>query len=196
MSITRTAVPSAEPVTRVEAKLHLRIDHTDEDATIDDLIRVARDLVEHDTGRALITQTWVLRLDAFPDTIELPRPPLQSVTSVEYVDTAGDTQTLTADTDYTVDKYPCLGRIVPAYAQSWPTTRDVVNAVVVTYVAGYGDNARDVPQPLQQAMKLLIGEGFENREAATVLPAAARMERLIGEMAYERLVARYRVPRV
>lgn len=81
-------------------------------------------------------QTWVQRLDWFPCEIELRRPPVQSVTSVEYVDTAGSTQTL-ASSRYQLDASSAPGRLRPAYGDSWPTIRLIPNAVTITFVAGY-----------------------------------------------------------
>lgn len=56
------------------------------------------------------------------------------------------------------------GWIVPAYGYSWPSTRDDVNAVIVTYVAGYGANAAAVPLPIKQWILLALGTMFDNRE--------------------------------
>lgn len=78
------------------------------------------------------------------------------MTSVAYVDTAGNTQTLTANTDYTVDIYSRPARIVPAYTRTWPATRGHINDVTVTYVAGYGASFENVPQEIRQALTMLV----------------------------------------
>jgi len=154
--------PATEPVTLTEAKAHLRVDGSADDTLITALIVAARQAAEQITGRALITQTWDLMLDAFEPTIELPMPALQSVTSVKYLDSNGAEQTL-ASGNYKVDAVSEPGRIIPAYGLDWPATRDEINSVTVRFVAGYGAAAA-VPQPIKQWMLLKIGELYENRE--------------------------------
>lgn len=132
-------------------------------------LTAARQHVETFTHRALITQTWDLSLDGFPesDWLCLPMAPLVSVTSVTYVDANGVTQTWSASL-YTVDAptgpHARPGRLAPAFGQCFPVTRDQPNAVTVRFVAGYGA-ASSVPGPIKSAMKLLIGHWWLNREA-------------------------------
>jgi len=128
----------------------------------------ARLYVEDFLRRSLITTTWRHTLDSFPcdDVLELPRAPLVSVTSIAYVDTAGNTQTLSTDV-YDVDTASLPGRIALKYLQIWPYLLPVRNAVTVTFVAGYGASGSAVPAPILAAMKLLIGHWYENREAVT-----------------------------
>jgi len=137
-------------------------------------IAAARQIAETHTHRALITQTWDLKLDHFPcwqareyGAIEIPLAPCQSVTSVSYVDTAGVTQTWAStlyDVDLPVGDYARLGMIRPAYQQLYPVTRHVANAVTVRFVAGYGARAA-VPAAIKAAMKLLISHWWLHREA-------------------------------
>ena len=90
MSLTLIAAPILEPMTLAEAKLHLRVDGTDEDDLITALIVAARRRAEHLLTRALITQTWELTLDEFPAAdIQLPKPGVLSIVSVKYLDSAG-----------------------------------------------------------------------------------------------------------
>jgi uncharacterized phiE125 gp8 family phage protein len=186
---TRTADPAEEPVSLVEAKTHLRVDHVDEDALIGSLIVAARQHVEERSGRALTTQTWVYRADAFPwaaDAIRLPRPPLRSVTSIEYVGGDGATVTWGA-ANYRVDHASEPARISPAHGASWPTPQEVTNAVTITYTAGYG-TAVDVPEAIRQAMLLLIGHWYANREAVVIGTITKAME-----FAVDALLAPYRI---
>lgn len=159
--------PTVEPVTIAEAGLHCRIDCDLENALLSSLIAAARQHIEAYTGRALVTQTWELRAQYFPDAFELPRAPVQSITSVSYVDIAGVTQTLPGD-QYTliadIGPHAQPGRMVPAYLATWPACRGYEDDVRVRYVAGYG-NGQAVPQPIRAAMLLLIGHLYENREA-------------------------------
>lgn len=188
MAINLITKPAVEPILLAGAKKHLRVEVTDDDNYITSLIVVAREHVETITRRALITQIWELGLDNFPSgEISLPLPPLQSVGSVKYTDTDGVVQTLGAE-KYTVDIKNKPGVIVPAYGKSWPATRDVINAVLVTFTAGYGNAGADVPEPIKQAMLFLIAHFYENREAV----ASGTVIREI-PLAVESLLATYRV---
>lgn len=164
MALKLIAAPEAEPVTLAEAKAHLRVTHDDEDALIGTLIAAARQSLDGKDGilgRALMPQTWELVLDAFPrGVVAVPLAPLQSVTSVLYVDADGVEQTLAAEA-YTVDADSEPGRVVAV--DGWPATDDVPNAVRIRFVAGYADAAW-VPAGLKAAMLLHIGDLFANRE--------------------------------
>lgn len=118
----------------------------------------AREYGETFTHRAFITQTWDDKRRGFPssgEAIWLPKPPLVSVTSVTYVDTNGATQTWSASL-YTVDAPAGPkargGCLVPNYGESYPATRDQVNAVTIRFVAGYGA-ASTVPTLVKACLK-------------------------------------------
>lgn len=168
MSWKVTTSPDIEPVTLAEAKLHLGVTMTEHDDLITSLITVAREWCEGYQNRAYITQTITWKLDSFPDTFCVPRPRLQSVTSIKYIDTDGNEQTLDSSY-YDVDTYSEPGRIALAYGQSWPGIRGDINGVEVVYVAGYGDEAANVPERVKAAMKLLIGHLYEHREVIAEL---------------------------
>lgn len=163
MTFKLITAPTAEPITASDLKAHLRKDTSDEDALITALIVAAREQVEHLTGRALMPQTWDLLLDEFPDgDIALGKLPVASITSVSYTDIDGATQTVSSG-DYVLDADALPGWVRLAYGKSWPSTRDVANAVAVRFVAGYA-NAAAVPQSIKQAMFLMCAHWFENRE--------------------------------
>ena len=157
--------PAVEPVTVADAKGHLRITHDDENGYIEGLIEAARAHVEEMTGRALITQSWVLTLDEFPadGVVKLPRPPVQSVTAVRYVDSDGATQVVPA-ADYALHAAEDPATVSLAYSKPWPTARDQRGAVEVEYVAGYGNTGADVPPNLLHAIKLLVAQMYAFRE--------------------------------
>lgn len=168
MALVLVTPPAQEPVPLAEAKAHLRVDTADDDALIQALIVAAREHVEHIIRRALVTQTWDLILDAFPaDEIMLPRPPLQSVSSITYRLQDGTVVTLDP-ANYVVDTKSEPGRVVLAPGRSWPSDPlYAAGAVTVRYVAGYGDPAA-VPVAIKQAILLLVGHWYENREAVAV----------------------------
>ena len=171
MRFTQTVAPTAEPVTLQDVKDHLRVDVDDDDGLISAQIKAATSWVEEYTGRQLVTATWQLTLDRFPrwdKPIILPRPPALTVTSITY--TLSDETTDTVDSgDYVLDNDDDLDRhrVVLKDASTWPTdTRDFA-AVRVLYTAGYGD-AGDVPDVFKSAIKLVVGNLYENRETAVV----------------------------
>ena len=170
MTLVLVTPPAVEPVSLDELKAHLRInaDQNDEDALLQHYLTTARKYAENYTWRAFITQTWRVSFDCFPCKIEAPRPPLQEVTSLQYVDTAGDTQTLDEDL-YQVDADSQPGRIIPAYGQSWPSIRSgTLNAATVTFEAGYGDSPDDVPEEIRQSILFLAAHLYEQREAVVI----------------------------
>ncbi|GAB4274634.1 head-tail connector protein [Thermincola ferriacetica] len=168
MGLVLITPPASEPVTVDEAKQHLRVDGTEDDAYISNvLIPAAREYCEGFQNRAYVTQTWQLWLDQWPETgyIAIPKSPLQSVVGVKYYGT-DDAEYIINATDYFVDNKNEPGRLVLAYGRSWPTvTLRPANGICVEFEAGYGDIAK-VPQKAKHAMLMLIGHWFENREAA------------------------------
>lgn len=168
MTIKIITPPASEPVVLPDAVLHCRIDGTEENALVTALIVAAREYCEKYSGRAYITQTIRASFDGWPRfPINLPRPPLVSVSSIKYYGEENTEYTLDA-ASYFVDTDSEPGRVALAAGISLPsiTLRDI-NAVQVTYTAGYG-NAAAVPQRVKQAMLLLIGYWYQNREAAAL----------------------------
>jgi uncharacterized phiE125 gp8 family phage protein len=180
---------AAEPlVVSGDAKLdvttHLRLDAPDglETAYLNNLIKAARFWAENFTSRLFIEQTWDLLLPhGFPysanyvlssNEIRIPRAPLKTsggIMSVKYLDTNGTQQTLTAGTDYVVAARGEMAVVLPAYGKSWPAVRAWIDAsgnypVEVRFIAGYGTDGTSVPEHFRQAMLLLIGHWYENRE--------------------------------
>lgn len=190
MALTQSVAPSIEPVSLDEAKLHAGIDGDEINSLVGNLwIPSARITAETATGRQFINATWEWKLSHFPASGEfvVPKPPLSSITSIQYIDTAGATQTL-ATSVYDVDTTSEPGRVALAYNQSWPATRGDINAVTVTFVAGYGTARTDVPANFRHAMLLLIGHANEHREEASevremkVIPKGASSLLFSGKM--------------
>lgn len=164
MTTRVVAPPAYEPITVAQAKLHARVDSSAEDTLFETLITTAREYAENLTRRVYVQRTLEHMLPAFQFCIELPCPPLQSVTYVQYIDLDGVTQTVDA-ADYQVDTYREPGLIKPAYNTSWPSiVRADFNAVRIRYVAGYAAGSpadeegltENIPASLKQWMLIRV----------------------------------------
>lgn len=186
--------PAVAPVTLADAKKHLNIDHSDDDALIDIYILAALSTLDGWTGilgRAIINQTWSESFDRFPCGAVLPLrlAPLQSVTSVKYRDADNTLQTFdsTSWMAVTDDAGP---QVHLAWNASWPSTYTRPDAVTVEYVAGFGADADAVPGAIRSALLLLIGDLYSNRESTapgvvSARPMPASVDMLLGP--YRRL---------
>ena len=179
MPIQLVTPPTEEPVSLLEAKLHLRVDFDEDDMLIASLITAARQAAETLTGRQLTTARWKQVLDCFPGpslmgvpagqtftlpghAILIPKSPLQSVVEIRYLDMAGVSQVMPS-AHYTVDKACEPARITPVFGQIWPVALPQIGAVSVTFDAGYG-SAADVPEGLKSWIKLRLGSLYAHRE--------------------------------
>lgn len=175
MALNVITEPGIEPIRLTDLKNDIRVDGdlTEDDFLIAGQLTAARRWVEKKLSRALISQTLEITLDAWPkgDKLEIPRAPLQSITSIKYYDTDHTEYTMSSD-DYFVDTASSPGRVVLNYGATWPSgTLRPVNGVVVRFVAGYGDEEDDVPEHMVQAIRLLAGHWYENRSAVEVTGA-------------------------
>lgn len=167
-SIALITPPAEEPITPSDV---IEISSIDEDLAANDitmayistLITSARQSAETITKRVFITQTWELYLDMFPTwEIELPFPPVQSITSIKYIDNDGVLQTMSSG-DYTADMKSEPAYITPVYGGSWPSARYQRNAVTIRFVAGYG-LADDVPGGIKTWMHMRVKTLYDNRD--------------------------------
>jgi len=177
-----------------DQKSFMRVDFSDDDTLIAELIKASQNVIETYVNRAITTQTLSLFLDRLPfysdiklqegvftapdleynsNFIVLPKPPVASVTHVKYYDNDNTASTF-ATTNYYVDTISDQARVVLKTGSSWPTVSETrnANAYEIKYVAGYG-GASDVPEPIVQAIKLLTTHLYENREAVTSLSVNA-----------------------
>ena len=138
MAIRVVTPPAIEPVTLTELKAHLRITHDDEDSILATYLKAARMYAETTLcWRAFIEQELELVTDRFPRAFQLPRPPLQGVTSITYRIEDGTVETVDP-ANYIVDTESEPGRVIPAVDETWPTdTLFPLNAVRARYTAGY-----------------------------------------------------------
>jgi uncharacterized phiE125 gp8 family phage protein len=178
MALEISTAATGYPLTLDAALRHLRVEHGEEDQYITDLIAVATEQVEMFTRRALMKQTWTLKLDKWwstdNDVLELPKPPLLSVTSIGYTDGDAASQTWASSNYdvYTAATGSCFGGVALGYGDSFPDLYSHEQVVTITFVCGYSSSAslptqRDaVPARAKQAIRLLLGHYYENRELA------------------------------
>lgn len=199
--------PAVEPVTLTEAKAHLRVTDSADDALISALIVAARQFAETATQRALCSQTWEKVLDSFPGpsligvpygkayshplhAILLEKCPVQSITSIVYAAMDGSATTMPS-TDYVAELASEPSRITPVFGKIWPIPLPQIGAVKVRFVAGYGA-AADVPQGIKQWILLRIGALFENRAAIDFVTRGSQV--VLPDAFVDSLLDPYRVP--
>lgn len=185
----QTVAPAALPVTLAEAKAHLRVDHSDEDALIGTLLQAAVDHLDGYSGvlgRCLINQTWRVDFWTWQPAFRLPFPDVSSISSVVYSDVDNAEQTVSESLyELIEDAQGALVKTLDDFTD--PTLYDDrSDAVRITFVAGYGDDAADVPSAIKAAILLMVGHWYQHREAVT----AGSTETL--PMAVEALITPYR----
>jgi uncharacterized phiE125 gp8 family phage protein len=168
--------PAVEPVTLAEAKSHLRVDTSTDDAYVGTLITAAREWTEAYLNRSLIHRQYVMTLESFPvsdDEVSLPMPPMATAgtttaVSLTYTLQSGATATLSTAT-YRVSRYSTPGEIQTIYGGTWPANQiEDENAVSVTWWAGYGATGSSVPASIRHAILMLVGYWYENRSTVLV----------------------------
>lgn len=173
-TLVRTTAPAVAPISLAEAKAQTRVDHNDEDQLIQHYIDAATSLLDGPAGllgRCLVTQSWQMKIDALTGPVLLPFPDI-TIDGAVFTDTAGGTLAY----DLALQDQRLLLR--PSSGHGRP--------VEIAFTAGYGA-AADVPAAIRQAMLLLIGQWYDNREAVTVGAAGSPMP-----MAVDALLAPYR----
>ncbi len=128
--------PTAQPIHLGEAKAHLRVDGSADDPMIRVYIGAAENVVRNTTGVQMVVATRRVGVDAFPVAITLPYPPLVSVSSLTYLDTARSRQTLSA-ASYAVRTTPIFGYVEEAASTAWPSAYDETDSIQVTYICGH-----------------------------------------------------------
>lgn len=183
-SLILVTAPAKEPVTLTEAKGWAKVETTDDDATIGSLVTAARTAAEEYLRRALVTQTYKLTHDlhgndlyhglpegtydlpvtalygGMPRDVELPKGPVQSITSVTAY-ALDNTAGTVASSNYFLDT--AGNRLVLNSGCVWPANLRPRAAVEITYVAGYGDTGAAVPQPIKTAILIHVASLYEQR---------------------------------
>lgn len=202
MKIQLLTSATAEPLTRGDAKRHIRVStaNTDNDTYIDGCIIASRQSVEQYINRKLMFQRWKVYFDDFPqgNAFEVPYPPLKSIpsTGLVYTGSSGGSTTLSS-TKWDADTVSEPGRLVLDYNSDWPTvTLAAMNPVSIEFRCGYPSSASSsghlkVPALIKHAMKLIIGDMFINRESIVVGAFGQGVQEI--PMTAKRLLDSYRI---
>jgi uncharacterized phiE125 gp8 family phage protein len=217
MRLSLYTAPASEPIIIADVEAHSRlgsgyIASLGETSAANIFIAAVRQKCEAITRRQLINATWDLILDRFPcgnrSPIEIPLPPLQTITSISYIDPNGDTQVLSSslyrvitdvksstdgqgNTTYTATPKCQPGIVLPIVGQSWPATQDDIAVVTIRFAAGYGSAGSAVPEGIKNWMLLNIANLWENRETETM--AAGRLTQIDISTLADGLLDDYRI---
>lgn len=186
MTLQILTPPGVEPIALDQAKTFLRVSHADEDELITNLIVSARERVEAETGRALITRTCREMLDDWavegrfspPCILKLPAPPLHGVSAITLF-AADDTSAVWSSGDYFVDTDTDPGRIIARRGSGFPRPGRHAGGIQIDFVAGYGDTPDDVPAVLKEAILRLVGEAYHDRDGPAARPLPASIASLL-----------------
>jgi len=179
MSLSLVTAPAAYPLTLAEAKQHLVVAHGDDDALIAAYLAAATNYAEMYLCRDLVTRTWAYSMDNFPtgSTIDLPKNPVQSISSITYQDvSASPNQQTLATTVYGLDAGIAPAQAYLKYNQVWPSATTLRNSVTVTFVSGYEplgspqDIRGNIPEAIKSGIKLMIGDMYAHRERKLDVP--------------------------
>ena len=192
MALVLTSPPALEPVSIAEAKDHLRVDHSAEDAFIASLILTSRLHIEAALSLALIEQGWTWTFDAWPNRlalVTLPLRPVSSITSINTLDQDG-APTLMVPADYELDGNHVPPRLLRK-TNAWPKPGKSHAGIEISFVTGFGAAPDDVPQPVRHALLLLVAHWYEHRD-----PIEIGSDKTSVPDAVSNLLAPYRVARL
>jgi uncharacterized phiE125 gp8 family phage protein len=179
--------PAVEPISLAEAKLYLRVEQDDDDALIASLIADARMHVELSTHRALIAQTWRFVHDAWPSAgwLALPKAPLRQLIAARFYDAQNVAHTIDPQA-FVVDTAGAVLGFVP-----WglPPPGRRIAGIEIDVELGYGAAAADVPQPLRQAIRMMVALRYEHRSFADTDKASTWIEAIQAQLAPYRVLS-------
>lgn len=203
MDLELTTPPDEDDVLSLvsvaDLKVNERMTHTQHDNDLlPRCIKSAYAALDGEYGwlnRSILTQSWTLYLSSFFDVLELPKGPVQSITSIKYYDADGVLQTL-AGNQYELQKGKIVATVSKAYGVVWPTLDTRKRAVQIEYVTGFGDSDTipfPMRQKLQQAIIFLASHYYRNPSATYAEPRVVVVNRKL-EMGLEHLIGFLRIP--
>ena len=154
-------------ITTADAKAFLKVDISDDDTLIDNLVSAATESAQEYTNRFFIDTTLLQYGTKFSDLTELLKSPVDSITHIKYYDSDNVQQTLSSSV------YSLIPAIEPSLIslsgrESYPSVADRTDAIECKYVVGYGTASTDVPNAIIEAVYLTIGHWYQNRQAVVV----------------------------
>jgi uncharacterized phiE125 gp8 family phage protein len=180
----QSAEPTFEPVTLDEAKKQCEVAGAVgyHDEQLRQLIKAARETVEHDTGLSLCTRTFSKKLTEWPcrEYFEIHLRPVTSITSIVYLDTSG-TSTTWGSSNYVLETSTVVPIVRLAYGQDWPSIRGDINGITVTMVAGYATQLA-IPQMAKQAVLLALHSDWLASTEQDMTRQQEAYSRLIGRL--------------
>jgi len=187
MSAYLLTAPAAEPLSLADAKAFLRVEHSDDDAIITSLVASARNHVEALTRCGLITQTWRIVLDRWPDNGRVaPRlGPLRSLIAARVFNESNVASPIDV-TSFVVDR---AGGAIAAPCWSLPVPGRAIAGIELDVAVGFGDAAADVPAALLNAIRMLVAHWYENRGLVAIGQSVAMMPASVNAA-----INSYRVP--
>lgn len=188
MGLALKTAPISDPLTLIEVKAHLNILSNDDDTLILFLIGVVTEQAEEITNRQLMLATYEMTMDILPDRFEIKKPPLHAVEKIEYIPDGSDSYVLLDTSKYMVDTTVEPGVVIRRNDASYPSISWMVNAVRVTFAAGYTDT-ESVPKSIKQWMMIRISTLFEHREEIVVGVSVTPIQNNYNDY----LISKYRV---
>lgn len=197
MSLILTSGPALEPVTLAEAKAHLRVDGTAEDALIQSLIVTSRLHVEAALGLALVTQSWTWLVDRWPRPamrrgqvtgpqpasdlrLNLPLRPVQAIAHVKLWREDGTSESLDLSRFY-LDGMATPARLV-WLGGALPSPGRLANGIEIAFTAGFGAAAAAVPATIRHALLLLVAHWYEHREPVEIGSGLVAVPPMVSEL--------------
>lgn len=162
MPLERLTTPAVLPVSLTRARQHLRVDDTLDDALIADMLAAASRRLEQEAGIACITSQWRLWADCLPadGVLRLPLAPVAGIDEVAV--RARDGWKTVPGSDWQADLVSRPPRL--RMVNDWPAPDGGLNAVRVTFTAGFGADEAAVPEELRMAVLILAAHYYEFRE--------------------------------
>lgn len=192
MRIAQNTFPTATIISLQDAKDHLRVTSTAEDSLITDCIKSATEFVERYTGHKFQSCTYTAYLDLDEMATYTPMEiwecyPITAITSVQYLDTAGATQTLSSS-NYSTDVIECPARL---YFTSFPSVKsNTLNTIRINFTAGY--TSKDlIPAEMLGWVKIMTAFFYETRQSEYVGNTANVTNEI--RLNYQRALDKYRV---
>ena len=183
MSLVMTSGPALEPISLAEAKAHLRIDGTAEDALIQSLVVTSRLHIEAALGLALITQSWSYFLDRWPKAgrFQLPLRPVVAIAHVRVWSDEGISESLDP-ASFLLDGHGMPPRLVALSGTAEIAPMRAANGIEIGFTAGFGAAADDVPATIRHALLLLVAHWYENREPVQIGVGVNAVPAMVSEL--------------